>query len=339
MGYEVKIGDCLDELRKLPDRIADTCITSPPYYGLRDYGVSGQIGLEPTLDEYIESLVEICREVRRVLKDDGTLWLNIGDSYAGSGKGRNSDGSHSADGDGSKQSTSRGTTIGSGSKSGHDGFKPKDLMMVPARLAIALQADGWYLRQDIIWAKPNCMPEPVKDRMVKSHEYIFLLSKSRNYYFDYEAILEPMTSTRLPGPGGRDLKKAYGMGGGSEGRFKMKEQMKKGKNTRRKRSVWWVSPISYSGAHFAVFPPDLIEPCVLAGSRKGGIVLDPFAGSGTTLGVAVRSGRSAIGIELNKEYAGLIDDRVDAICGMKVGRDGSVPQKQKFDSWFGDEEE
>ena len=338
MGYDVHIGDCLTELSKLPDQSVNTCITSPPYYNLRDYGVAGQIGLEDCLDDYIEKIVEVCREVRRILKDDGTLWLNIGDSYAGSGKGRNGDGSHSQkDGDGSKQSTSKGTTIGSLGKAGHDGFKPKDLMMVPARVAMALQADGWFLRQDIIWAKPKCMPEPVKDRMTKSHEYIFLLSKSRNYYFDYEAILEPMTSHRLPGITGSDLKKAHGMGGGHTGRFKMRQDMINGKNTRRKRSVWWVSPQSFTGAHFAVFPPELIEPCVLAGSPEGGVVLDPFAGSGTTLGVAVKLGLSAIGIELNSEYAAIIDDRVDAICGMKVGRSGSVPQKKKFDTWFSED--
>jgi DNA modification methylase len=278
MSVKILVGDALSQLKKLEDGSVNTCITSPPYWGLRDYGVGGQLGLENTPEEYVENLVNIFREVRRVLKDDGTLWLNLGDSYAGSGKGRNGDGSH---GLGSiKQASNRGAVNGILRKNDTGKLKPKDLVGIPWRVAFALQADGWYLRQDIIWHKPNPMPESVKDRCTKAHEYIFLLSKSQKYYFDSEAIKEPTTDKRAPG-------------------------------NRNKRSVWTVTTKPFKGAHFATFPLDLIEPCVLAGSPKGGVVLDPFFGSGTTGVVAEKNERRCVGIELNADYVKLAITRIN----------------------------
>lgn len=304
----VIFGDAIRGLQLLPDESVDTCITSPPYFNLRDYGKDGQIGLEETADEYIEKLVLVFREVRRVLKPDGTLWVNIADSYAGSGKGR---------------------TKGGIAK---DGCKPKDLIGIPWLLAFALRADGWYLRQDIIWSKQNPMPEPVKDRCTKSHEYIFLLSKNPRYYFDGEAIAEPASSATIkrlsqnvdaqegsytPGKGNGKMKAVAPRYGGK----KYTEtpdlfyRTKSGnvydyRPKRNKRDVWTVNTKPYKGAHFATFPDTLITPCVLAGSREGGTVLDPFCGSGTTLMVANRYGRNGIGIELNDEYEQLIKDRI-----------------------------
>ena len=354
----ILIGDVRERLKELPDQSVNCCVTSPPYWGLRDYGtaswkdgdaecdhapdkrgsrfatpVSGkqgsntgsgsasrrdcdcgavriddQIGLETTPQEFVDSMVAVFREVKRVLRDDGTLWLNLGDSYGGSGKGRNGDGtmgilnstkqrSNVGSHDGAIPSTKRGfnqryfgkefDTDKQGADEGHVDrrglvydVKPKDLVGIPWRVAFALQADGWYLRQDIIWAKPNPMPESVTDRCTKSHEYIFLLSKSPKYYFDHNAIKEPAIVAI--------------------------------KETRNKRDVWTVSTKPFKGAHFATFPPDLIEPCILAGCPEGGTVLDPFFGAGTTGLVAQRHNRNWIGCELNPEYAAIATTRIES---------------------------
>ena len=295
-------GNEFDVLKELPDCTADCCITSPPYLGLRDYGVNGQIGLENSVEAYINRLTDIFKEVRRVLKSDGTLWLNIGDSYVSS----NSD---------------------------YSNCKRKDLIGVPWLLAFALRNDGWYLRQDIIWEKPNAMPESVKDRCTKSHEYIFLFSKQSKYYFDYEAIKEPAVGFNNIVPAGSKgtlrpnsrLRKGNSRtfrGGGvytkgqsfNNSAEAMRESHGNCENItglRNKRSVWTVSTQGYKEAHFATFPEKLIEPCVLAGSRDGGIILDPFIGSGTTAVVAKKHNRGFIGIELNPEYAEMARRRLE----------------------------
>ena len=341
-------GDCREMLKTLPDQFVDCCVTSPPYYGLCDYGtgkwIGGdpdcphrgkpfairahinenctggndvknqqvyepfkkvcplcgairedkQIGLEETPEEYIQNLVEVFREVRRVLKDDGTLWVNIGDSYAGNC---------------SRTSTGR---AGMGEKRegifNRVGGKPKDLIGIPWMLAFALRADGWYLRQDIIWAKPNPMPESVKDRCTKSHEYIFLLSKSPKYYFDCEAIQEEAITHDMS-IRDRDHTKMNN----TPGRTRMGGLTTNQYEKRNKRDVWFVSPKPVKEAHFATYPEELIEPCILAGSRVGGVVLDPFFGSGTTGRAAVRLGRDYIGVELNEEYIKISDKRTDNV--------------------------
>ncbi len=287
-------GDCRDVLKTLPDGSINCCVTSPPYFGLRDYGVDGQIGLEQTPDEYVAEMVAVFREVRRVLKDDGTLWLNLGDSYSGSGKGPA----------GNLGKTHNEREIKQTSGIVPDGLKPKDLIGIPWRVAFALQADGWWLRQDIIWAKPNPMPESVRDRCTKSHEYIFLLSKRPRYYFDAEAIAEKAVH-----PGVR-MATAYTVA--AVGTTSTTPYGGNAKETRNKRSVWTVCTQPYKGAHFATFPPDLIKPCILAGCPEGGTVLDPFGGSGTTGEVAAGNGRDAILIELNPAYVKLEHDR----CGL-----------------------
>lgn len=347
---EIYQGDSLEVLKATPDCSVQCCVTSPPYWGLRDYGVDGQLGLEKTPEEYVAKMVEIFREVRRVLKADGTLWLNLGDSYAGSGRGRDADGTWNPGQGGSKQETNKGAIIGRqvNSKSlsknliennaiGNAwvkpprGYKAKDLIGIPWRVAFALQADGWYLRSDIIWNKPNPMPESVTDRPTKSHEYIFLMSKSARYYYDADAIKE--TAETLPNDkshhafgvaGGkvdscpkrkRESGKKWNpsMGGGGTG-FDGHSGNSKADGTtyitRNKRSVWTIATQPYKAAHFATFPPDLIKPCVLAGSRAGDVVLDPFIGSGTTAMVAKELGRRFIGIDLNAEYIKLIMPRI-----------------------------
>ena len=335
MTYENEIlqGNSIEVLKTLPSGIADMCITSPPYYGLRDYGtgqwIGGnpncphrriskqsdktatghaqselagnvgdaiykkkcplcgavredkQIGLEETPEDYVDRLVFLFREVRRVLKDDGTLWINIGDTYNGSGRGRDSNGLVHFSALSAKQSTNKGSGDGIILKKVIDGCKPKDLIGIPWMLAFALRDDGWYLRQDIIWHKPNPMPEPIKDRCTKSHEYVFLLSKKPHYYFDSEAIQEDTSS-------GENIK-------------------------RNKRDVWSIAPANVKEAHFATFPEKLVEPCIKAGSRMNGIVLDPFFGSGTTGIVAQRLNRKYIGIELNPKYIEIAKQRTDNI--------------------------
>lgn len=313
---KIEFGDCRETMRRwAADGVkAQTCVTSPPYFGLRDYGHEGQIGLEETPEQYIQAMVEVFRCVWDVLADDGTLWLNIGDSYAGSGKGRNADGTHQ---EGGKQGTNKGTVLGSLVKTEAPECKPKDLIGIPWMLAFALRADGWYLRQDIIWHKPNPMPESVRDRCTKAHEYIFLLSKSDKYYFDTEAMRERgvMTAGDSAGSRQRDTRKTHGVGGGNDGINKAKEKLRqeleeKGYTTRNRRSVWTVTTKPYKGAHFATFPPDLIEPCILAGSRPNDIVLDPFMGSGTTAQVANQFGRQYLGCELNPDYEQLQRERL-----------------------------
>lgn len=309
---KVLCGDALEKLTEIPTASVNCCVTSPPYFGLRDYGVTGQIGLEPTPDEYVGKLVEVFREVRRVLRDDGTLWLNLGDSYAGSGKGRRADGTHQ---EGGKQGSNKGTILGLLVKTKSLDCKPKDLIGIPWRVAFALQADGWYLRQDIIWHKPNPMPESVKDRCTKSHEYLFLLSKSEKYYFDADAVKEDAVG------GSKGAAASFKRTNSKRGDSMCphsptpthranREDIRYDGETRNRRSVWTIATRPYKEAHFAVFPPALVEPCIMAGCPAGGVVLDPFAGSGTTLQVAIDNGRDAIGIELNPSYIHLIEKRV-----------------------------
>lgn len=289
------LGDCRETLKTLPDGSVNCCVTSPPYFGLRDYGNEGQIGLEQTPEAFVAELVAVFREVRRVLRDDGTLWLNLGDSYSGIGKGPA--GNLGAKHNERHLEHKHGGIV-------PEGLKPKDLIGIPWRVAFALQADGWYLRQDIIWHKPNPMPESVRDRCTKAHEYIFLLSKSPKYYFDADALKEPAIyagdnrGARKDNRRGTECNSVSGVTG----------------EFRNKRSVWTVTTKPYKGAHFATFPPDLIEPCVLAGCPAGGTVLDPFGGSGTTAGVAIKHGRNAILCELSDTYVHLIPDRVAKIA-------------------------
>ena len=295
---KIEFGDCREIMRRWADEgiRVQTCVTSPPYFGLRDYGVDGQIGLEDTPGAYVAQLVEVFREVRRVLRDDGTLWINIGDSYAGAGY--------------SNHKGTGGTQRENGGKQRHlsgTGFKNKDLIGIPWLLAFALRADGWFLRQDIIWHKPNPMPESVRDRCTKAHEYIFLLSKSERYYYDYEAVREPEVCGRMRGPAlHRDTVSTNGNSGLAR---------RESDGFRNRRSVWTVTTRPYKGAHFATFPPALIEPCILAGSRPGDIVLDPFMGSGTTAAVALQHGRQYLGCELNQEYAPLQQERISNAVG------------------------
>ena len=284
-------------MRYLKPGSAHTCVTSPPYFGLRDYGVDGQIGLEPTPDEFVASLATVFREVRRVLRDDGTLWLNLGDSYARTG------GTDRKVPETARVGSTRNTMTQMGDRTGKapSGLKDKDLIGVPWRVAFALQADGWYLRQDIIWHKPNPMPESVRDRCTKAHEYIFLLSKSPRYYFDSEAIKEPASAPpKKCGPKNDASRNDSGRTGIVRGDGE----------TRNRRSVWTVSTKPFGGAHFATFPPALIEPCILAGSRLGDTVLDPFGGAGTTGLVAQQHGRNAVLTEINPEYAEIARRRI-----------------------------
>ena len=377
MMHRTIVGDCLASLRAMPAQSVHCCVTSPPYFGLRDYGHEGQIGLEDTPEAYVARLVEVFREVRRVLRDDGTLWLNLGDSYASSAKGS-----------GGTNPTTSPKQRGKGKENwqGFDvrkldcGLPHKNLIGIPWRVAFALQADGWYLRQEIIWHKPNPMPESVRDRFTKAHEQLFLLSKSPRYYFNQEAVKEPATGRETFFGSDRYSK---GSGRNDSGQYNPATCQ-----TRNRRSVWTVSTKPYAGAHFATFPPDLIEPCILAGAPERccaacgapwdritsrgasrptvmksdvlgtpgamhnaiggqyqkwlnenpkrtvgwrpacacdadvicGVVLDPFGGSGTTAGVAVKHGRQAILCELNPAYAALIPDRVAHIAGSLFAR-------------------
>ncbi len=264
------VGDCRDTLSLIvDDASAQTCVTSPPYFGLRDYGHADQIGAEATPTLYVARLVDVFREVRRVLRDDGTLWLNLGDSYAG-----------------------------------------KNLLGVPWRVAFALQADGWYLRQDIIWHKPNPMPENIGDRCTKAHEYLFLLSKSSTYYCDMDAVKEPAVCPG--GPGNKKLNRLLpGQRNGENANIRGSLHKIGPRETRNKRSVWTVPTQPYKGAHFATFPTALIDPCILAGSAVDGVVLDPFMGSGTTGAVALKHGRRFIGCELNPDYVAIARARIE----------------------------
>ena len=362
-------GDALTKLRELSDESVQCCVTSPPYWGLRDYGDEGQLGLEKTPEEYVTKVMEVFREVRRVLRKDGTLWLNLGDSYSSSQSGFGAAG-------GSFESERRQWTD-SPERQRRDipsGLKPKDLVGIPWRVAFALQADGWWLRQDIIWNKPNPMPESCTDRCTKSHEYLFLMTKSARYYYDYRAILEPAAydgrmdtlmkgsakyaarnarrdgavntiessdSERWPNkmpdsfkgsiPGrkdgpGQDRRSdkdriAYNQKGndyGPNGQAFNQMHAVDGVPARNKRSVWTVTTQPYPDAHFATYPPDLIKPCIMAGTKPGDVVLDPFGGSGTTGAVALELGRKAILIELNPKYAALIEQRCTTTIGLPL---------------------
>jgi len=344
-------GDALTVLRTLPASSVHCCVTSPPYWGLRDYGVEGQLGLEKTPEEYVGKLVDVFREVRRVLRDDGTLWLNLGDSYSSSTKGDNRTREEKLSASGLNLhhdvalAQSQHDVVGV--RRVETGLKPKDLVGIPWRVAFALQADGWYLRSDIIWAKPNPMPESVTDRPTKSHEYVFLLSKNRQYWYDAEAIKEPSITndTRKPytsnGAKQLDGRPAEQWHGGEQrGRGGQNSFRGQGANrdtdtgpanrngrdmkdigigaTRNARSVWTVATKPFKGAHFATFPPDLIRPCILAGCPVGGTVLDPFFGAGTVGLVAKREGRDYIGIELNPEYVEMAENRIGREIGLRL---------------------
>lgn len=286
-------GNCKDRLRDLPAKTFHTCVTSPPYWGLRDYGESEQIGQEETLQEYIDNLVEVFREVKRVLQDDGTLWLNLGDCFSNGNK---------------------------------NGLKTKDLVGLPWRVAFALQADGWYLRSDIVWHKPNAMPESVKDRPTRAHEFIFLLTKSEKYYYDYQAIKETAISGDRSSPRGSRGVSNNPLNKGSRKQNDLNKRTYTGFNeryvqtstTRNKRSVWQVSTKPIKEAHFATFPTDLIEPCIKAGAPRNGCVLDPFFGSGSTGLSALMNGRNFTGIELNKSY---IDIAKRRLCNIQIPLD------------------
>ena len=341
-NVELLHGDALEQLRALPSESVQCCVTSPPYWGLRDYGVAAQLGLERRPEEYVANLVAVLREVRRVLKETGTLWLNLGDSYATSA---GAVGRCPGGGEQGQRFLRQGHINTQPNRMPLAGLKPKDLVGIPWMVAFALRADGWHLRQDIIWAKPNPMPESVRDRCTKAHEYIFLLSKSRRYFYDADAIAEPLAygsvqrlsqptlgrqrgSDRVPGKTNGPLKAVYrkpytnsstkdyesnGAQDASSTKSRIVNAILSGNLvSRNKRSVWTVTTKPFKGAHFATFPPDLIKPCILAGSAPGDVVLDPFAGSGTTGQVALQLGRQAILIELNASYLPLIRER----CGL-----------------------
>ena len=327
---KIEFGDCRDTMRRWKEQgiKAQTCVTSPPYFGLRDYGHDGQIGLEETPEEYIKAMVEVFRCVWDVLEDNGTLWLNIGDSYCNSNGFARASPEYQREGRNNMPANDRKLD-----KLHETGLKTKDLIGIPWMLAFALRADGWYLRQDIIWHKPNPMPESVQDRCTKAHEYIFLMSKSQKYHYDHEAIQEPAQywgerdrangkyhneGSGLTPHTGLTGKKKTGIrfGGNKYGDNDDPKHATKSGNeyeateTRNKRSVWSVTTKPFSGAHFAVFPTELIEPCILAGAPVGGIVLDPFMGSGTTAQVAQNLGRQYLGCELNPNYKPLQDKRI-----------------------------
>ena len=299
MTVQTIIGDCRDVLATLPAASVHCCVTSPPYFGLRDYGMGAQIGLEATPEAFIAELVAVFREVRRVLRDDGTLWVNIGDSYSNAGTCQGDrDGAVSGDVDEHRK-------VSAGYRARVEGLKNKDLIGIPWMLAFALRADGWYLRHEIIWHKPNPMPESVTDRCTKAHEYVFLLSKSAKYFYDAGAIAEAGVY-----PAGTKGAKGSSERFNTPGVNSRPPEYKIYSGTRNKRSVWTVATQPFSGAHFATFPPALIEPCILAGCPAGGTVLDPFGGAGTTGLVADRLQRSAILIELNPAYAAIASDRI-----------------------------
>jgi len=307
LANKIEFGDCRDTMRrwKADGVRAQMCVTSPPYYGLRDYGHEGQIGLEQTPQEYIDAMVEVFRCVWDVLADDGTLWLNIGDSYASFRDGKATPDTTRGD--------STGTLVPKGSAKNRmastfagSSVKHKDLIGIPWMLAFALRADGWYLRQDIIWHKPNPMPESVRDRCTKAHEYIFLLSKSDKYFFDHVAIKQP---AKVSSEGIRFGGSKYG--DNDDPKYATRSgNVSKEYAFANRRSVWTVATHPYKGAHFATFPTALIEPCILAGSRPSDIVLDPFMGSGTTAAVSIQHGRRYLGCELNPEYGPLQQERI-----------------------------
>jgi len=344
LSFRILHGEALEELRKLPDESVHCCVTSPPYWGLRDYGVPGQIGLEGTPEEYVEKLVTVFEEVRRVLRDDGTLWLNLGDSYWNGGAEKRDGGHDFVDGGKSKLLAAKGSLLQCRSST-RLGLKPKDLVGTPWRVAFALQAAGWWLRSDIIWAKPNPMPESVTDRPTKAHEYVFLLAKSERYYFDQEAIRErsafpagPNAPDAIKSPYGQGFTRRAGLTGGAyalpgqsphgNARTEKAIARENGKGVYRPngesggvrpvapfrniRSVWTIATEPFPEAHFATFPTELARRCILAGCPKGGTALDPFAGAGTVGLVADRLGRQSISIELNPAYVEMAWRRIVA---------------------------
>lgn len=309
MTVEIRIGDCRELMRAMDPESVDCVVTSPPYWGLRDYGVEGQLGLEASLAEHIQTMVDVFAEVHRVLKKEGTLWLNYGDCYATSPNGRSAADTKAAGNDDRTFRDKPFSTIGGA-------LKPKDLCMIPNRLAIALQEWGWWVRSEIIWAKRNCMPESIKDRPACSHEKVWLLSKSQRYFYDADAVKEPMSE-------GSASRYKYNFGGEKNEYVKthfnptaMRGTRDVGDETRNLRNVWHIATQPFPDAHFATFPPALIEPCVKAGCLVGGTVLDPFGGSGTTGMVADRLGRDAILLELNPEYAEIAERRIRNDGGM-----------------------
>jgi DNA modification methylase len=328
MKATILVGDVLTRIKEIPDQTVQCVVTSPPYWGLRDYGHDGQLGLEPTPEAYVENMVAVFREVQRILKDDGVLWLNLGDSYKPSGNGSTKKGLNERYFGKEFASNKQGADEGhlDRSKFKADNIKPKDLVGIPWRVAFALQADGWWLRQDIIWHKPNPMPESVTDRCTKAHEYVFMLTKSGRYYFDNQAIKEPLAEESIgrkkrqenlierTGVGtlgkqieqGVDPKHGYaGLALARNGKTGYAED-----GLRNKRSVWNISTKPFRGAHFAVMPEALCEPPILATSRPDDTVFDPFTGSGTVAVVALRHGRNYLGIELNPGYTQIAANRI-----------------------------
>lgn len=304
-SIDIRTGDCRELLRAMPAESVQCCVTSPPYFGLRDYGVEGQIGLERTPDEYVAELVAVFRETRRVLRADGTLWLNLGDCYAtGAGKvGERPGGGRQGD-------RWKGMApITPANRLPPPGLKTKDLIGIPWMVAFALRADGWFLRSEIIWDKPNAMPESVTDRPTKAHEHLFLFTRSESYRYDADAIREPHLDKREKKAGASAFRGQAQIRprGNFEPASAERYYHPAGRN---RRSVWTVATHPFKGAHFATFPPKLVEPCLLAGSRHGDVVLDPFCGAGTTGLVAHRLGRSFVGLELNPEYAQMARDRI-----------------------------
>ena len=307
---EIINGDCLCVLKEMPDESVHCCVTSPPYYGLRDYGIEGQVGREAAPEQYIRKLTEIFSEVYRVLRADGTCWLNISDTYCGTGsKGKCTDPKNLEGRNGQKVSIAQNV----------EGCKHKDLIGIPWMLAFALRNSGWYLRNDIVWQKGNAMPESAKDRLTRSYEHIFLLAKSQKYYFDAPAIAEPIAAdTKRRYMGGRGSSHKYSdevPGQAGVQSFNKPRQAGEIKESdispvRNCRDVWLINTVPYRGKHFAAYPPKLAERCILAGCPKGGIVLDPFFGSGTTGLAALKNGRHYIGIELNEEYCVLAGERI-----------------------------
>jgi DNA modification methylase len=318
---EILEGDATKTLAGLAPESFHCCVTSPPYWGLRDYGIDGQLGLEATPEEYVERMVEVFRGVRRVLRDDGTLWLNLGDSYAtgGGAVGRCPGG-----GEQGERFLRQGHINTQPNRMPIPGLKPKDLCGIPWRVAFALQSDGWYLRSDIIWSKLNPMPESVTDRPTKAHEYLFLLAKSKRYYFDADAVKEPVTGGAHPRGGGVNPKAGKNEQSGDRRKVGFNERWRCKQNEsfsaavtglvgeRNIRTVWTIATQPFSQAHFATFPPKLVEPCIKAGCPEGGTVLDPFGGAGTTGLVADRLGRNATLIEINPDYAAMARGRIRA---------------------------
>lgn len=312
--FRILVGDCRERLLDLDDESVQTCVTSPPYWGLRDYGAADQLGLEETPQEYVENLVDVFREVRRVLRKDGTLWINLGDTYIG---GRNGGvGSSSKVTSRNHIASRRAHQRGGKMHRKAPGLKRKDLVGIPWRVAFALQADGWWLRSEVIWHKPSPMPESVRDRPSRAHEHIFLLSKSARYYYDSDAIREPQATIGERHEG----RSGYRDDHPSKHVFRQRALHPKGAN---RRTVWTIAQTPYAGAHFATFPEKLIEPCVLAGAPPGGVVLDCFAGTGTTIEVALKLGRHGVAIEVQQDYVPMIEKRLEGLQYPLIAPSGS----------------